>query len=121
MSLNAFAIMLKPLLAKQLEPLEENGTLDKLRADIELVAKSNAIPELATLVSEMKRHNDMMERLFALADHQLNTKGVDDHDGQSFSDAIARCVDPSLPRTDTGAAGLVRDSRAGMYGNNVSD
>ena len=88
MSITAFGIMLKPILAKYLEPLEENGTIAKLQKDIELIAKSNAIPELATLVSELQNHNRLMERLFTLIDGAAEN---------------ARASDNTSPGSDTGA------------------
>ncbi len=63
MSLNAFAIMLKPFLAKYLEPLEEDGTIAKLQADVTLVAQSDIIPSLAALVGHLERHNDLLEQV----------------------------------------------------------
>lgn len=100
MSITAFGIMLKPILAKYLEPLEENGTIAKLQRDITLIAESNAIPELATLVSELQEHNRLMRRLFeliegAVADERFN----------------AEAGHPPQPGADTGAAGFDGDNR----------
>ena len=103
MSLHAFGIMLKPILAKYLEPLEEDGTIAKLQRDIALIANSNAIPELATLVSELQEHNRLMRRLFELiegAAHNGNSvePGADTraagHDGNIDSGL------PELPSPD---------------------
>lgn len=92
MSITAFGIMLKPILAKYLEPLEENGTIAKLQRDITLIAESNAIPELATLVSELQEHNRLMRRLFELIEGAANGSAV-------------------KPGADTGAAGFDGDNR----------
>lgn len=99
MSLNALGIMLKPLLAKYIEPLEENGTIAKLQRDIELIAASNALPELATLVSELQTHNRLMQRLFDLIE------GAATHE---------RTTPDPEPRSDTGTAGLIGDHRDGV-------
>lgn len=111
MSLNAFAIMLKPILANYLQPLEENGTIAKLQADIELVAKSNAIPELATLVSELQRHNVLMERFFQM----LESEGLNNESRKSSATGNVE------PGSDTGAAGFVGDSGDRMPCDAISD
>lgn len=98
MSLNAFAIMLKPVLAKYLEPLEENGTIAKLQRDVTLIAESNAIPELATLVSELQLHNQLMRRLFQLIDQAERQADERTEPARDFE-----------PGPDTGTAGLIRD------------
>ena len=72
MSFQAFGIMLKPILAKYLEPLEADGTIAKLQRDVSLIAQSNAIPELATLVSELQEHNRLMNKLFELIEGAAN-------------------------------------------------
>lgn len=106
MSLNAFAIMLKPILANYLQPLEENGTIAKLQADIELVAKSNAIPELATLVSELQRHNILMERFFQMLESEAMKNGATGN------------VEPG---SDPGTTGLIGDSGERMSCDTISD
>lgn len=98
MSLNAFAIMLKPFLSKYLEPLEENGTIAKLQQDITLIAQSNAIPELAVLVSELQTHNRIMARLCTL----LDKAAYDTSDERSE------------PGSDTAAAGLIGNHTLGL-------
>lgn len=101
MSFNAFAIMLKPFIANYLAPLEEDGTIAKLQADIALVAKSGAIPELAALVREMKRHNDLLQTLAERmnADGYGNfTAGPDT--GTTGLDGDHRDGMPELPRAD---------------------
>lgn len=104
MSMNAIGIMLKPILAKYLEPLEENGTIAKLQRDVTLIAESNAIPELATLVSELQEHNRLMRRLFELIEGAANGNaaefepgsdtGTTGHDGD-IADGL-----PQLSRPD---------------------
>lgn len=100
MSLQAFGIMLKPILAKYLEPLEANGTIAKLQRDVTLIAESNAIPELATLVSELQEHNRLMRKLFELIEGAANGK---QHDTSS-----------AKPRSDTDATGHDGDIANGL-------
>lgn len=99
MSLNAIGIMLKPLLAKYIDPLEENGTIAKLQADIQLIADSNAIPELGRLVANLELHNQLMQRFFEL---------VQSAESQSNERTETK------PGPDTGTTGLVGHDRGGM-------
>lgn len=103
MSLQAFGIMLKPTLAKYLEPLEENGTIAKLQRDVALIAESNAIPELATLVSELQRHNALMERVCNILD------AID----RNIDDERLRAATVE-PRSDTDATGHDGDIDNGL-------
>lgn len=104
MSLNAFAIMLKPFLAKYLEPLEEDGTIAKLQADIALVAKENAIPELAKLVANLERYNDLMERVLIVLKKEES------------ENVLYREMPPRIVKayTDPDATGLDRNTRDGV-------
>lgn len=103
MSLQAFGIMLKPILAKYLEPLEADGTIAKLQRDVTLIAESNTIPELATLVSELQEHNRLMRRLFQLIDGAVSDERFE-----------AEAGNPVEPGPDTGTAGLIGDHSHGL-------
>lgn len=103
MSLQAFGIVLKPILTKYLEPLEENGTIAKLQRDVTLIAESNAIPELATLVSELQEHNRLMRRLFQLIDGAVSDERFKAEAGY-----------PVEPRSDTDATGHDGDIDYGL-------
>lgn len=100
MSLQAFGIMLKPILAKYLEPLEADGTIAKLQRDVALIAESNAIPELATLVSELQEHNRLMRKLFSLIEEAAH--------GQPEPAANVE------PRSYPPATGLIGDHSHGL-------
>lgn len=101
MSITAFGIMLKPILSKYLEPLEENGTIAKLQRDITLIAESNAIPELATLVSELQEHNRLMRRLFEFIE-----QGDADYESPTLDD-----FGNVEPGANPGATGFDGDNR----------
>lgn len=103
MSLNAFAIMLKPFLAKYLEPLEEDGTIAKLQADIALVAKENAIPELAKLVANLERNNALLESIEKLLKESPNECPEPEYAGSTVE-----------PRSDPNATRLVGDNWDGV-------
>ena len=108
MSFNAFAIMLKPVLANYLAPLEENGTIAKLQADIELVAKSGAIPEFAQLVKGLERHNELLEKLTVIIEMQgmkADERAVE-YPGQPDNSATADSL--------TGTTGFDGNDGAGM-------
>jgi len=106
---NAIAIMLKPLLARWIEPLEENGTLDKIQRDIEMIAQADAIPALAELVEQMKDHNALLRGM---------AERMKADDGQRSSE-LSRASEndaSAFSGPDTGSAGHVGVDGTGMPG-----
>lgn len=59
--LDSFMIMLRPMIGQYLKPLEENGTIEKIQRDVQLIAESDAIPGLAELIANLKEHNQLLK------------------------------------------------------------
>lgn len=96
MSFNALAIMFRPMLANYLQPLEENGTIAKLQADISLVAQEGAIPALVDLVSQLKEHNALLREIAdrMKADANRCAELAAEREYPAFPDSIAGTTGP---------------------------
>jgi len=107
---SAFAIMLKPLLSQYLEPLEANGTIAKLQADIEMLSKEGALPALHELVSEMKAHNALLREI-------ADGMKADEYGSHLPDFGSSRIV--SGP--DTGTTGLIGNNGIRVFGSIGTD
>ena len=103
---SAMAIMLKPLIGQYLEPLERNGTIAKLQADIEMLAREGALPALHELVTQLKRHNELLELLAERI--KADEPGAEQPAVQYWPGNTA------VTGSDTGTAGPIGHHRNGM-------
>ena len=62
-NVNSLMIMIKPLLNGRIEEMEENGTLEKIQSDIQMIAHSNALPALSELIANLKEHNALLREI----------------------------------------------------------